>query len=171
MATTKIRKRDTGEAGNKGQFGTTARPDASVTIPSPTPVRHGRTITVGAEAAHLVFEIESTFDESGRTLIHVQIDREHLPTSAYRVGSEPWDVDDDDVTDDQVDSYLECRSDDPEAFAEDLGFPGGARWDSPTSTLELTHEGFEGIDDDELSATVTETLRDFDDDLRLHEWS
>ncbi|UQN30487.1 hypothetical protein [Brachybacterium kimchii] len=171
MASTKIRKRDTGEAGNRGQFGTTARPEAAVSVPSPAPTRHGRTIDVGPEVSHLVTDVESTFDEDGRTVIHVQVDREHLPTSSYRVGSAPWDIDDEDVTDDQVDAYLESRSDNPEAFAYDLGFPGRARWNSPTSTLELTHEGFEGIDDDELSGTVSETLRDFGDDLRLHEWS
>ncbi|UQN30525.1 hypothetical protein [Brachybacterium kimchii] len=37
MSTTKIRKRDTGEAGNKGEFGTIARTDAVVDIAQPGP--------------------------------------------------------------------------------------------------------------------------------------
>ncbi|MFC5378950.1 hypothetical protein ACFPJ3_21085 [Brachybacterium sacelli] len=120
---------------------------------------------------YLAEHVESRFDANGRTVVSIQINRDQLPTSGYRQGSAPWDVRDEDVSDEQVDTYLEACSDDPEVFGDDLGFPGEARWNSASSTLELTHTGYEGVTDDELSSTVSASLGDFRNDLRLHEWS
>lgn len=75
------------------------------------------------------------------------------------------------MPDEQVDAYLEELSDDPDGFADTLGFPGQARWNSAASSLELTHTGYEGIDDGEASALVGDALRDLRDDLRHHEWT
>lgn len=168
MTTTKLRKRDTGEQGNGGQFATAARHDVAVQVPeSPAP---GRVVVVSPALRYLAEHVESRFDTEGRSVVSVQINRTQLPTSGYRQGSEPWDIHDDEVSDEQVDTYLEARSDDPEAFGDDLGFPGEARWISASSTLELTHTGYEGVTDEELSSTVSATLGDFRNDLQLHEW-
>ncbi|MGP9843301.1 hypothetical protein [Brachybacterium sp. 107] len=168
MATTKLRKRDTGEQGNGGQFAVTARHDVAVRLPeSPAP---GRDVVVSSALRHLTEHIEARFDAEGRTVVSIQINRDQLPTSGYREGFVPWEVRDDEVSDDQVDAYLETHSDDPEAFGDDLGFPGEARWNSASSTLELTHTGYEGVTDEDLSATVSATLGDFRNDLLLHKW-
>ena len=168
MVTTKLRKRDTGERGNLGQFATAVRRDVAVQIPeSPAP---GREVALSPGLHYLAEHVESRFDANGRTVVAIQINRTQLPTSGYRQGINPWDVHDDEVSDEQVDTYLEACSDDPEAFGDDLGFPGEARWISASSTLELTHTGYEGVTDDELSSTVSATLGDFRNDLRLHEW-
>ena len=169
MTTTKLRKRDTGEQGNGGQFATAARHDVTVQVPeSPAP---GRDVVVSPALRYLAEHVESRFDTEGRSVVSVQINRTQLPTSGYRQGINPWDVHDDEVSDEQVDTYLEGCSDDPEAFGDYLGFPGQAKWISASSTLELTHTGYEGVTDDELSSTVSASLGDFRNDLRLHEWS
>jgi len=169
MTTTKLRKRDTGEQGNRGQFATAIRRDVAVQVPeSPAP---GRDVVVSPGLRYLAEHVESRFDGKGRSVVSIQINRDQLPTSRYRQGSAPWDVRDAEVSDEQVDTYLEARSDDPEAFGDDLGFPGEVRWNSAASTLELTHTGYEGVSDEELSSTVSATLGDFRNDLRLHEWS
>lgn len=168
MTTTKLRKRDTGEQGNRGQFATAVRRDVGVQVPeSPAP---GREVVVSPGLRYFAEHVESRFDAKGRTVVSIQINRTELPTSGYRQESAPWDVHDEVVSDEQVDTYLEACSDDPEAFGDDLGFPGEVRWNSASSTLELTHTGYEGITDEELSTTVSDTLGDFRDDLRLHEW-
>lgn len=168
MTTTKLRKRDTGEQGNRGQFATAVRRDVAVQVPeSPEP---GREVVVSPGLRYLVEHVDSRFDTEGRSVVSIQINRTQLPTSGYRQGSKPWDMHDDEVSDEQVDTYLEARSDDPEIFGDELGFPGEARWISASSTLELTHTGYEGVADDELSSTVSASLGDFRNDLRLHEW-
>jgi len=168
MTTTKLRKRDTGEQGNGGRFATAVRHDVAVQVPeSPAP---GRDLVLAPALRDITENVVSRFDANGRTVVSIQIHRDQLPTSGYRRGSKPWDVHDVEVTDEQVDTYLETRSDDPEAFGDDLGFPGEARWISASSTLELTHTGYEGVTDEELSSTVSATLGDFRNDLRLHEW-
>lgn len=168
MVTTKLRKRDTGEQGNGGQFATATRHDAAVQVPErPAP---GRKVVVSPALRYLVEHVEARFDAEGRTVVSIQINRTQLPTSGYRQGPAPWEVRDEHVSDEQVDAYLEARSDDPETFGDDLGFPGEARWNSASSTLELTHTGYEGVTDEELSSTVSATLGDFSNDLRLHEW-
>lgn len=169
MTTRKLRKRDTGEHGNRGQFATTTRHDVEVQVPeSPAP---GREVVVSTALRYLTDHIEARFDTEGRTVVSIQINRDQLPTSGYRQGSAPWEVRDEDVSDEQVDAYLEAHSDDPGAFGDDLGFPGEARWNSATSMLELTHTGYEGVTDEDFSTTVSTTLGDFRNDLRLHEWS
>lgn len=169
MSTTKVRKRDTGERGNGGQFAMTTRHDVTVHVTeTPAP---GREVTVSPGLHDLTKRVASSFDSDGRSVVAIQIDREQLPTSGYQVGSAPWDVSDDEISDEQVDTYLEARSDDPETFGDDLGFPGEARWNSATSTLELTHTGYEGVTDEELSSTVSATLGDFRRDLILREWN
>jgi len=170
MASTQLRKRDTGQQGNKGQFGTAVRREAPVDVPPAALQAPGRELTLDPEVAGLATSVESSFDEDGRTKVAVGIYRDQFPTSEYRVGSAPWDIEDEEVTDDQVDAYLESRSDDPDAYGADLGFDGQARWNSATSTLELTHTGYEGISDRDMPATVSEMLRDFRDDLDLHQW-
>lgn len=168
MTTTKLRKRDTGEQGNRGQFATAVRHEVAVQVPeSPAP---GRDVVVAPALRYLAEHVESRFDAKGRTVVSIQIHRTQLPTSGYRQGSAPWDVRDEVVSDEQIDTYLEARSDDPETFGDDLGFPGEARWNSASSTLELTHTGYEGVTDEELSSTVSATLGDFRNNLRLHEW-
>lgn len=169
MTTTKLRKRDTGEQGNGGQFAATTRHDVAVHVAEPpTPGRH---VVVSPGLRELTEHVEMSFDAEGRTIVTIQIDRERLPTSGYRIGSAPWDIEDDEISHEEVDTYLEARSDDPEAFGDDLGFPGAARWNSAASTLELTHTGYEGVTDEELSSTVSATLGDFRDDLLLRDWS
>ena len=167
MATTKLRKRDTGEQGNGGQFATTVRSDAPVAVPG-TP--HGRDVVVAPGLRPLVEHLESRFDAEGRTVVSVRIDRSQLPVSDFRQGPAPWEVRYEDVDDAKVDAYLESCSDDPETFGDELGFPGEARWDSATHTLELTHTGYEGVSDQDLSTTVTATLGDFRRALLLREW-
>ncbi|WP_394217009.1 hypothetical protein [Brachybacterium vulturis] len=168
MTTTKLRKRDTGEQGNGGQFATTTRHDVAVQVPESS--ARGRDVVVSPGLRYLTEHVEARFDTEGRTVVSIQINRDQLPTSGYRQGSAPWEVRDEDVSDEQVDAYLEACSDDPEAFGADLGFPGEARWISASSTLELTHTGYEGVSDEEFSSTVSATLGDFRNDLRLHEW-
>ncbi|SLN03000.1 hypothetical protein FM103_13690 [Corynebacterium xerosis] len=168
MTTTKLRKRDTGERGNGGQFATAVRRDVAVQVPeSPAPRRE---VVVAPALRDITENVVSRFDAEGRTVVSIQINRTLLPTSGYRQGSAPWDVRDEGVSVEQVDAYLEACSDDPEAFGDDLGFPGEARWISASSTLELTHTGYEGASDEELSSTVSATLGDFRNGLRLHEW-
>lgn len=168
MTTTRLRKRDTGEQGNRGQFATAVRRDVAVQVPeSPAP---GRDLVLAPELRDITENVVSRFDAKGRTVVSILIHRDQLPTSGYGRGSKPWDVHDVEVTDEQVDTYLETRSDDPEAFGDDLGFPGEARWNSASSTLELTHTGYEGVTDEDLSSTVSATLGDFRNALRLHEW-
>jgi len=167
MATTKVRKRDTGEQGNGGQFATTVRPDAPVAVRE-TP--HGRDVVVAPGHRPLVERLESRFDAEGRTVVSARIDRAQLPVSDYRQGPAPWEVRDEDVDDEKVDAYLEACSDDPETFGDELGFPGEARWDSASHTLELTHTGYEGVSDQDLSTTVSATLGDFRRALLLREW-
>lgn len=168
MTTTKLRKRDTGEQGNGGQFATAARLDVAVQVPeSPAP---GRDVVLAPALHDIAEHVEAKFDAEGRTVVSIQINRTQLPMSCYLQGSNPWDVHDDEVSDEQVDTYLEACSDDPEAFGDDLGFPGEARWISASSTLELTHTGYEGVSDEDLSSTVSATLGDLRNDLRLHEW-
>lgn len=169
MVTTKLRKRDTGEQGNGGQFATATRHDVAVQVPEPS--ASGRKLVVSPGLRTLVEHVEARFDAEGRTVVSIQINRDQLPTSGYLQGSAPWEIRDEDVSDEQVDAYLEAHSDDPGAFGDDLGFPGEARWNSATSMLELTHTGYEGVTDEDLSATVSATLGDFRNDLRLHEWS
>lgn len=163
-----IRRADVGLAGNGGQFAPAARVDVTVEVPPARPP--GRELTLDPEVDGLTTSMETYFDGDGRTVVAVGIDRGKLPTSNCRVGSAPWEITDEDVTDEQVDAYLESRSDDPDTFAEDLGFDGQARWNSAASTLELVHTGFEGTSDEEMSAAVSETLRDFSDDLALRDW-
>lgn len=164
-----IRRSEAGMPGNGGQFAPTKRRDAVVYVP-PARTAPGRAIDLDPQLRPLVESVEATYDAEGRTVVSVQVDREQLPTSRRQTGTAPWDIDDEDVTDEQVDAYLESRSDDPEAFADDLGFPGEARWNSASSTLELTHSGYEGVTDEDMSGVVGETLIDLRDDLRLHEW-
>lgn len=99
------------------------------------------------------------------------MNREQLPASGFRRGAAPWDVLDEDVTDEQVDEYLEQCSDDPESFGCERGFPGEARWNSASSTLELTHTGFEGVSDKDLTSTVSAAFGDFRRVLLGREWS
>lgn len=165
-----IRRADVGLAGNGGRFATATRGDVAVEI-APAPIRApGRELTLDPEVANLATDAETSFDADGRTVVVIGIDRDQLPTSDYRVGCAPWEITDVKVSDEQVDIYLESRSDDPEAFAEEIGFTGQARWDSPASALELTHTGFEGISDEDMSAAVSETLRNFSDDLAVRGW-
>lgn len=169
MATTKLRRRDTGEQGNGGQFATTVRPDAPVHVPE-APAQ-GRDIVLASGVRQIVDQVEARFDGEGRTVVSIRINREQLATSGYRHGAAPWEVRDEDVSDEQVDAYLEARSDDPEAFGDELGFPGEARWDSASSTLELTHTGYEGVSDKDLSTNVDATVGDFRRVLLLREWT
>lgn len=169
MVTTKLRKRDTGEQGNGGQFATATRHDVAVQVPEP-PIS-GREVVVGAGHGDLAEHVEARFDAEGRTVVSIQINRDQLPTSGYRQGSAPWEIRDEDVSDEQVDTYLEQCSDDPGTFGDELGFPGEARWNSAASTLELTHTGYEGVSDQDLSTTVSATLGDFRRVLLLREWS
>lgn len=171
MATTKLRKRDTGEQGNRGQFGTAVRPDAAVDVVPDHVTSSGRAISLPPQVQDMAESVEASYDEEGRSVVGVQVRRDALPTSAFRVGVSPWDVTDEDVADDRVDAYLEERSDDPEAFADDLGFPGQARWNAASSTLELTYTGFEGAEDEEISGLVGDALADFREDLQVHDWS
>lgn len=166
MVTTKLRKRDTGEQGNGGQFATTLRDDAPVQVPE-TP---GRDLVVAPGTLRLVERLESRFDAEGRTVVSIRIDRDQLPVSDYRQGPAPWEVRDEDVDDAKVDAYLEACSDDPETFGDELGFPGEVRWDSASHTLELTHTGYEGVSDKDLSTNVTATLSELRRALLLREW-
>lgn len=165
-----IRRADAGLAGNGGQFAPTARGDVVVDVSPAPPQAPGRELTLDPEVDGLATNVEASFDEDGRTVVAIGIDRDQLPTSNYRVGAAPWEITDEEITDDQVDTYLETRSDDPEAFGDDLGFDGQARWNSAASTLELTHSGYEGISDQQMSAAVSGALVDFRDDLDLHQW-
>ncbi|MDN5688800.1 MAG: hypothetical protein L0G94_19285 [Brachybacterium sp.] len=165
-----IRRADVGLAGNGGRFAPTARGDVAIDVPPAPPQAPGRELALDPEINGLAASLESSFDESGRTVVAIGIDRDQLATSDYRVGSAPWELEDEEVTDDQVDAYLESRSDDPEAFGDNLGFDGQVRWNSAASTLELTHTGYEGVSDNAMSAQISDTLRDFRDDLHLHEW-
>lgn len=165
-----IRRAHVGLAGNGGRFAPTARGDVAIDVPPAPPQAPGRELALDPEINGLAVNVESSFDESGRTVVAIGIDRDQLPTSDYRVGSAPWELEDEEVTDDQVDTYLENRSDDPEAFGDDLGFDGQVRWNSAASTLELTHTGYEGVSDQTMSAQISDTLRDFRDDLHLHQW-
>ena len=169
MTKTKLRKRDTGEQGNGGQFATATRHDVAVQVPEPS--ASGRELVVSPGLRTLVEHLEARFDAEGRTIVSIQINRTQLPTSGYRQGPAPWEARDEDVSDEQVDAYLEAHSDDPEAFGDDLGFPGEARWNSAASTLELTHTGYEGVSDEDFSTTVSATLGDFRRVLLLREWS
>lgn len=169
MATTKLRKRDTGERGNGGQFATTIRPDAPVEVPKAPAEK--REIVLSSGVKLIVDLVESRFDAEGRTVVSIRINREQLATSGYRQGAAPWDIYDEDVTDEQVDAYLEQCSDGPETFGDELGFPGEVRWHSGTSTLELTHTGYEGVSDQDLSTNVSATLGDFRRALLLRDWS
>lgn len=165
-----IRRADAGLAGNGGQFAPTARGDVPIDL-LPTPqTAPGREIMLDPEVDDLAKSVETSFDADGRSVMIIGIDREQLPTSSYRVGTAPWEIDDEEITDEQVDTYLESRSDDPEGFADDLGFDGQVRWNSSSSTLELIHTGFEGISDQDMSVAVSETLRDFRDELALTQW-
>lgn len=165
-----IRRADVGLAGNGGRFAPTARGDVTVDVPPAPPQAPGRELTLDPEVDGLATSVEPSFDEDGRTVVAIGIDRDQLPTSDYRVGSAPWAITDEEVTDEQVDAYLESRSDDPDGFGDDLGFDGQARWNSAASILELTHTGYEGVNDQAMSAQVSETLRDFRGDLGLHQW-
>jgi len=157
-------------AGNGGRFAPTTRGDVSVDVPPAPRQAPGRELALDSEVGGLATSVEASFDEGGRTVVMIGIDRDQLPTSGYRVGSAPWDIEDEEITDNQVDAYLETRSDDADGFGDDLGFDGQVRWNSSASTLELTHTGYEGISDQDMSAAVSETLRDFRDDLHLHRW-
>lgn len=166
MGTTKLRKRDTGEQGNGGQFATTLRDDAPIQVPEAP----GRDLVVAPGTLRLVERLESRFDAEGHTVVSIRIDRDQLPVSDYRQGPAPWEVRDENVDDERVDAYLEACSDDPETFGDELGFPGEARWDSASHTLELTHTGYEGVSDKDLSTNVTATLSEFRRALLLREW-
>ena len=165
-----IRRADVGLAGNGGRFAPTARGDVAVEVP-PAPDRApGRELTLDPEVASLATDLETSFDGDGRTVVAVGIDRDQLPTSDHHVGSAPWEITDEEVSDGQVDAYLESRSDDPETFAEEIGFDGQVRWNSAASALELTHTGFEGVSDEDMSEQVSGALRDFRDDLAVRDW-
>src|SRR5699024_12314735 len=105
-----------------------------------------------------------------RTVVAVDFAGAQLPTCVHHVGSAPWEITDEEVSDELVDAYLESRSDDPETFAEEIGFNGQARWNSAASALELTHTGFEGTSDEDISEQVSGALRDFRDDLAVRDW-
>lgn len=166
MATTKLRKRETGEQGNGGQFATKLRDDAPIQVREAP----GRDLVISPGMGRLVERLESRFDAEGRTVVSIRIDRYQLPVSDYRQGPTPWEVRDETVDDEKVDAYLETCSDDPETFGDELGFPGEARWDSASHTLELTHTGYEGVSDKDLSTNVTATLSEFRRALLLREW-
>lgn len=89
MATTKLRKRDTGQAGNRGEFAQLSRREAAIDVSSATPPVVGRAITLPDDVDGLAEGIESSYDEDGRTVVAVQLDREKLPTSSFTVGSAP----------------------------------------------------------------------------------
>jgi|SRR5699024_2271539 len=165
-----IRRAEAGMAGHGGRFAPTTRGDVVIDVPPAPRQAPGRELVLDPELGGLATSVEASFDEDGRTVVAIGIDRDQLPTSDYRVGSAPWDIEDEVVTDEQVDAYLESRSDDADGFADGLGFDGQVRWNSGASTLELTHTGYEGISDQAMSAAVSETLRDFRDDLYLHQW-
>lgn len=169
MVTTKLRKRDTGEQGNGGQFATTIRADAPVQVPEAP--AEGRHITLSSGVRQIVDLIEARFDVEGRTVVSIRINRTQLPVSDFRQGPAPWEVRDEDVDGAKIDAYLEACSDDPETFGDELGFPGEARWNSTSSTLELTHTGYEGVSDQDLSTNVSTSLGDFRRALLLREWT
>lgn len=171
MASTQLRRRDTGQQGNGGQFAPATRADATVDVAPVPPQAPGRELSLDPQVGELATSVESSFDEGGRTVVSIGIDRDQLPTSDYQVRSAPWEIEDEEVTDDQVDAYLESRSDDPHGFGDDLGFDGQAQWNAAASTLELTHTGYEGTSDQDMSAAVSAALEDFRDGLALHQWS
>src|SRR5690625_2930174 len=165
-----IRRADAGQAGHGGQFAPTARGDVPIDLLRPPQTASGREIVHAPEADGLAKSEETCLDAGGGSVMSIGINHEQLTTSSYRVGTAPWEIDDEEITDEQVDTYLESRSDDPEGFADDLGFDGQVRWNSSSSTLELIHTGFEGISDQDMSVAVSETLRDFRDELALTQW-
>src|SRR5699024_605136 len=139
-----IRRADAGLAGNGGQFAPTGRTEADVPIDLlPTPqTAPGREIMLDPEVDGLAKAVEPPCGADGRPAILLGIDREQLPTSSWRVGTAAWEIGDEEIADEQVHTYPESRSDDPEGFADDLGFDGQVRWNSSASTLELIHTGF-----------------------------
>lgn len=125
-----------------GQFAAMGRGESEVPVSGSTAYPAG------------VSSIDWSLDGQGRAVAALTLDREQMDYGEWdaHTGND-WQA-----SPQEIDTFLEAKSDDPEAFGAEIDWKGSARWDSASSRLILTAEDHRDRPDDSDASYAFEGL-------------